>query len=66
MFIKEDYQNYYENLSTLGQSSFALIYEGIDINSKQTKAIKIYEKERVKAFLQQNLGRILAEEGFYK
>ena len=66
MFIKEDYQNYYENLSTLGQSSFALIYEGIDINSKQTKAIKIYEKERVKAFLQQNLGRILAEEELKK
>ena len=62
MFIKEDYKNYYENISKLGKKPFAMIFGGTNKNSKESKAIKIYEKERVKAFLQQNLGRILAEE----
>ena len=66
MIKKEDYKNYYENLRPLGQSSFAIIYEGIEKQSKESKAIKIYEIERVKAFLQQNLGRILTEEELKK
>jgi len=56
---EEDYKNYYEiNSKPLGQSSFTIIYNGIDKKSKESKAIKIYEKERVNAFLKNNLGRI--------
>ena len=64
MFKKEDYKNYYENLSTLGQSSFAIIFQGTDKNL--SKAIKIYEKERVKTFLEQKNGKIPTEEELQK
>jgi len=60
MIRREDYTNYYENLKELGNSSFATIYEGNDINSinsKESIAIKVYEKEKVNTFLKNNLGR---------
>jgi len=64
---KEDYKNYYEiNSKPLGQSSFAIIYKGTDKKSKESKAIKIYEIERVKAFLKNNLKRIPTEEELKK
>ena len=66
MFKKEDYKKYYENLSTLGQSSFAIIFEGTDKNSKESKAIKIYEKGRVKTFLEQKYGKIPEDEELKK
>jgi serine/threonine protein kinase len=58
---KEDYSTYFENLKSLAQPSFAIIYEGNYKNTNQSKAIKIYEKERVKAFLKGKLKRIPTE-----
>jgi len=66
MFKKEDYKKYYENLSTLGQSSFAIIFEGTDKNSKESKAIKVYEKGRVKTFLEQKNGKNPTKEELQK
>ena len=59
MTRKEDYRNYFEILRTLGESSFAIIYEGKERNSNQniSKAIKIYQKRKVKDFLNRNLNR---------
>ena len=48
---REDYKNYYEELDSLGQSPFGDIYEGINKNTKKEKAIKIFEKKRVRNHL---------------
>ena len=57
MIKKEDYSTNFENLNALSQSSFAIIYEGNDKNMNESKALKIYEKGRVKAFLKGKLKR---------
>ena len=66
MIKKEDYKNHYENLMPIIKSSFPIIFEGIDKNSKEAKAIKVYEKEKVKEFLEQKNGRISTEEELKK
>ena len=66
MFIKEDYKNYYENISKLGKKPFAMIFGGTNKNSKESKAIKIYEKGMVQTYLEQRNGNKPPEEELKK
>lgn len=58
----EDFRVYYKILRPLGQSSFAIIYEEKKENSHISKAIKVYQKERVKEFLRKKLNRAPIED----
>ena len=54
MIKKEDYNKYYERGEFLGQAPFCSIYEGKkkkDEKSKDVKALKIFEKYSVEAYL---------------
>ena len=45
---REDVRNYYEIKEEIGHSKFAFIYRGIDIEKQEERAIKIYDKNRIK------------------
>ena len=66
MTRNEDFRVYYEILRPLGQSSFAIIYQGKEKNSNISKAIKVYQKERVKAFLMRKLNIAPKEDDLQK
>ena len=51
MIKKEDYRSYYERGRRLGDAPFGDIFEGKDKKSKKDKAIKIFDKKRVKKYL---------------
>ena len=67
MIRNEDFRFYYEiPENALGQSPFALIYEGKKKNSNISKAIKVYQKNEVNEYLKDKLNRIPTEEELQK
>ena len=67
MIRNEDFRFYYEiPEKALGQSSFALIYEGKKKNSNISKAIKVFQKNEVNQYLKDKLKRIPTEEELQK
>ena len=58
MAREEDFRTYYEIKRHLGQSSFSIIYVGNKINTPITKAIKVYQKEKVNAFFENKFRRV--------
>ena len=67
MIRNEDFRFYYEiPENALGQSPFALIYEGKKKKPNISKAIKVFQKNEVNQYLKDKLKRIPTEEELQK
>jgi len=44
---EQSYEEYYENLKVIGTGGYGCIYKGIDKKTKELRAIKVMDKEKI-------------------
>ena len=48
LFKEQDYKKYYKLINRIGQGGFGIVYEAINIKTNEKRAIKIFDKQRIR------------------